>query len=267
MTGLLLTGPMGVDGSLNGMDDAMGLHEVDDLFGDTVLPPPPPSKALRQRVDGLRTRGCAHSVAWSKQGSIASVSRDGSSLELRFLRCHPETGVWELSPPTSCAALPPATGGVPIANLAWATTSSPELAVIDALGRIAILSFSITLNRPYLTRRWDQDTEDLHPVVGCYWLPLSPTPPSRPVRNPLGLPRSDPPRLLIMPCSTSSCTGLLSGTRPSTSLRMPSTLPQGHTIPTPGKVPCFVSLPMATFGCSTRKITIAWRKRLWSSRA
>ncbi|KAK1837279.1 mediator of RNA polymerase II transcription subunit 16 [Podospora conica] len=181
MAGLLLSGSMSmdVDASMTAMDDTMGLDEV-DLFGDPVLSPPPPSRALQQRISDLRTRGAAHSIAWSKQGTIASVSKDGSSLELRFLRCHPETGQWELGPPTSCSQLPPPPGGAPIVNIAWAATSNNELAVIDAAGRIAILSVTISLNRAYPSRRWDADHDDIHPIVGCYWLPLPATPANRP---------------------------------------------------------------------------------------
>jgi mediator of RNA polymerase II transcription subunit 16, fungi type len=60
-------------------------------------------------------------------------------------------------------------------HLAWATTTSPELAIIDALGRVAILTFSIALNRPFSVRRWEADlVDDLHAVVGAYWLSLVP---------------------------------------------------------------------------------------------
>ncbi|KAK0656360.1 RNA polymerase II mediator complex subunit Sin4 [Cercophora newfieldiana] len=163
----------GIDG-IDGMGNAMGLDEV-DLFGDPVIArAPPPSKQLRLRLDELRTRGCCQAIAWSRQGTIASVSKNATSIDLRFLRCHPDTGAWDMSAPTPCSVLSPVQSGVPIVHLAWAPTSSPELAVIDAVGRISILSFSITLNRPYATRKWDADAvDDLNAVVGCYWLPLT----------------------------------------------------------------------------------------------
>jgi mediator of RNA polymerase II transcription subunit 16 len=66
----------------------------------------------------------------------------------------------------------PTLPGCPIVHLAWASTSSPDLAVIDSVGRVFILTFSITLNRSYVARKWDNDAaDDLNAVVGCYWLP------------------------------------------------------------------------------------------------
>ena len=94
---------------------------------------------------------------------------------MRFLRCNPETGAWELSAPTPCSTLSPAVAGGPITHLLWNTHGTPELAVFDAVGRLSILSFSINLNRTYPVRKWDADAvDDLHAVVGAYWLPLMP---------------------------------------------------------------------------------------------
>jgi mediator of RNA polymerase II transcription subunit 16 len=54
---------------------------------------------------------------------------------------------------------------------------SPDLAVIDALGRLTLLGFSIANNQPYPVRRWETDVvDDLHAVVGCYWLPTGMAP-------------------------------------------------------------------------------------------
>ncbi|KAM7209300.1 mediator of RNA polymerase II transcription subunit 16 [Naviculisporaceae sp. PSN 640] len=183
---LLLDSAMSVDGDMHVMDNAMGLDHV-DLFGDPVmdnpldnpldLPSRPlPSKQLRQRLEELRTRGCCQGIAWSRQGTIASISKDGRSIDLRFLHSRPDNGAWELSEPYSCSnALSPPAGL--IAHLAWGVTSSPDLAVIDTVGRISILSFSITLNRCYAVKKWDADhVDDLQAVVGCYWLPLAMNP-------------------------------------------------------------------------------------------
>jgi len=113
-------------------------------------------------------------IAWSRQGTIASVSKDGRSVDMRFLRTRPDNGSWELSESYPCPSSLLSNPISPIVHLAWAATPSPELAIIDALGRIMIVSFSISLNRPFSVRKWDSDpVDDLHSVVGCYWLPLA----------------------------------------------------------------------------------------------
>ncbi|EEY18336.1 mediator of RNA polymerase II transcription subunit 16 [Verticillium alfalfae VaMs.102] len=161
-----MNGPMQVDGL-----------DVDDLFGDGVNLTLPnvrgPSRQLAQRVDEMRTRGCAQGIAWSKSGTIAYISPDGRSVQVRYLRADPKTGGWGLSEPTTVDAIT-ASPSTPIVHLAWAATSSNELAVIDAAGRVAILAFSVSLNRPFLTRKWDADhVDDLHAIAGCFWLPLA----------------------------------------------------------------------------------------------
>lgn len=175
---------LGVGNALTGMENPMALDV--DLFGDPLhvqeIPSGTASKQLQQRLDELRSRGCCRGIAWSKQGTIASISKDGQSIDLRFIRAHPDNGSWQLSQPTPWnfgGILP----GCPIVHLAWAGQSSPELAIIDSVGRVSIWSFSITLNRPYPVRKWDQNpADDLQAVVGCYWLPLAS--PSRQVLGP-----------------------------------------------------------------------------------
>ncbi|KAJ9134015.1 Mediator of RNA polymerase II transcription subunit 16 [Pleurostoma richardsiae] len=174
--------PLMLDDSMSAMNGAMSVDLEDvDLFGDPVdisIQARPPSKQLQQRMDELRSRGCCQSIAWSKQGTIASIAPDGRSLELRFLRAHPSNGNWDLSQPSQCGTevfVVPTLADGPIVHLAWASTGSPELAVIDAFGRVCIVTFTVNLNRPYLVRKWDGDAvDDLNTVVGCYWLPLMP---------------------------------------------------------------------------------------------
>jgi len=114
-------------------------------------------------------------IAWSKQGTIAAIGADGRSVDLYFLRVHPKDASWGLSEPTPFAQFGSNFQGGPIVHLAWAATGSPELAVVDSVGRISVLTFSMTLNRPYQLRAWDADpVDDLHAVVGSYWLPLIP---------------------------------------------------------------------------------------------
>ncbi|KAK7753742.1 Mediator of RNA polymerase II transcription subunit 16 [Diatrype stigma] len=161
--------------------DAMqvDLDDVDDLFGDGVqlgLHTRPPSKRLQQRLDELRSRGACRGIAWSKTGTIASIVPGGQSLELRYIRADPKDGTWGLSEPTPFVPWPNLAGG-PIVHLSWSPmNSSSELAVVDAVGRVLIFSVGANLNRPTLIRRWDSDpVDDLHAVVGTYWLNVKPS--------------------------------------------------------------------------------------------
>lgn len=164
---LILDNPMPVD-----------LNDVDDLFGDGVglsLPVRSQSKQLHQRMDELRSRGCCQTVAWSRTGTIASVTPDGLTVELRYLQRNPDNGSWDLSEPTPCD-LVSGSPTIPIVHLAWAGTSVPDLAVIDAIGRVTILSCSISLNHPHLQRKWDSDSiDDMHSIMGAYWLSIAPS--------------------------------------------------------------------------------------------
>ncbi|KAH6997931.1 mediator complex, subunit Med16 [Ilyonectria sp. MPI-CAGE-AT-0026] len=164
---LILDNPMPVD-----------LNDVDDLFGDGVglsLPVRSQSKQLHQRMDELRSRGCCQTVAWSRTGTIASVTPDGLTVELRYLQRNPDNGSWDLSEPTPCD-LVSGSPTIPIVHLAWAGTSVPDLAVIDAIGRVTILSCSISLNHPHLQRKWDSDSiDDMHGIMGAYWLSIAPS--------------------------------------------------------------------------------------------
>ncbi|KAG6039308.1 hypothetical protein E4U41_002977 [Claviceps citrina] len=160
------------------LDSAMpvGLNNVDDLFGDSVslqLSMRSQGKQLQQRLEELRNRGCCQAVAWSRSGTIASLTPDGQSLELRFLRCHPDNGTWDLSEATTCD-LVKGQPAVPLVHLEWGPTNSPELAVIDAAGRVVVVTLGISLNHPFPTRKWETDSVDhFHAVSGCYWLPVT----------------------------------------------------------------------------------------------
>ncbi|QUC18758.1 uncharacterized protein UV8b_02999 [Ustilaginoidea virens] len=167
------------------LDNALpvDLNNVDELFGDDVplqLPVRSRGQPLQQRLDDVRNRGCCQAVAWSRSGTIASLTPDRQNLELRFLRSHPDSGAWGLSEPTTCD-LVKGTSTVPLVHLEWSTTNSPELAVVDAAGRVAIVSFAISLNHPFITRKWDADSiDDCHGIVGCFWLPTAPPNPQKP---------------------------------------------------------------------------------------
>jgi len=111
------------------------------------------------------------SIAWSKSGTIASISPDSCSVQVSFLRADPSDGCWGLSQPSTFDRLT-ATPSNPIVHLAWSEASPPQLAVIDSIGQVAILTFSETLNDPTISRRWDGEylPAGNNEVVGCVWL-------------------------------------------------------------------------------------------------
>jgi mediator of RNA polymerase II transcription subunit 16 len=62
--------------------------------------------------------------------------------------------------------------GGPLKHLSWSPNGS-DLAAIDAAGRVTILSVFSTLNKPTLSRVGQGDpSDDLHAVVGSFWLNL-----------------------------------------------------------------------------------------------
>lgn len=123
---------------------------------------------------GLFSDVANRSIACSKQGTIASISPDGTYINLQCPRTNPSDGTWELSEPTPSSIFSAPLPGGPIVHLAWAPTNSPELAIIDAFGRVCLLTFPLTLNKAtFIARKWDSDApDDLHSIVGCLWLPL-----------------------------------------------------------------------------------------------
>jgi hypothetical protein len=134
-------------------------------------------------VSGFHTMFCLfkrslttrRAVAWSKTGTIATLTPDRQGIELRFLRCNPKDGSWDLSEPTPCS-LVQGSPSIPLVHLEWGVTNTPELAVIDAAGRVAVVTCSVALNNLYLTRKWDNDSiDDMHAVVGCHWLAAAPS--------------------------------------------------------------------------------------------
>ncbi|CAK7265909.1 Mediator of RNA polymerase II transcription subunit 16 [Sporothrix epigloea] len=174
---------MSADVQVNLGDVDVDVDDV-DLFGAAVeVPLPsysPPSKPLLLCVNEQRIRGCNQRIAWSKQGTLATIGADGQSIDMQYLQTDPETAAWGLSEATShdqfsLATTPTNFLGGPIVHLCWSAAGQPELAVVDSVGRISILAFSATLNRPFCIRSWDSDPiDDLHAVVATYWLPIMP---------------------------------------------------------------------------------------------
>lgn len=64
----------------------------------------------------------------------------------------------------------PDVAGGPVQHLSWSPTGT-ELAVIDAVGRVSILTTYAALNKPGVVRNCSIDNvDDLNGVVGCFWL-------------------------------------------------------------------------------------------------
>lgn len=80
-----------------------------------------------------------------------------------------------MSHPTTIPQITANPEGGPLQHLLWSPNGA-DLAVIDATGRIAILTLGHSLNTPNFTRSNHGDPpEDLHAVAGAYWLNLSPS--------------------------------------------------------------------------------------------
>ncbi|KAI6785601.1 Mediator of RNA polymerase II transcription subunit-like protein [Emericellopsis cladophorae] len=150
--------------------------DMADLFGDaTGLPLPPASKQLESRLDWLRCRGCCKTIAWSKIGTIASITPNGQEIEIRYLHTRPDNGEWDLSDPIVSPLLRGSPEN-PLVHLEWAETNNPELAVFDNTGRVAIIVFAHTVNQSWLTRSWNDDAVDAaQAIAGSYWLPVNPS--------------------------------------------------------------------------------------------
>ncbi|CAK7233542.1 Mediator of RNA polymerase II transcription subunit 16 [Sporothrix curviconia] len=140
----------GIPGMSGDVQVSLGDVDVDDvdLFGGPVelsLPShPPPSKQLQICVNEQRIRGCNQRIAWSKQGTLATIGADGQSVDLRYLQTDPETASWGLSEALSHTQFSPMNthttfSGGPIVHIAWAAAGHPELAVIDSVGRYNII--------------------------------------------------------------------------------------------------------------------------------
>ena len=139
-----------------------------------MLPVSQPRPQLTAAQPATSSDAHHRSISCSKLGTIASISPDGTHLNLQCSRANPLNASWELSEPTPCSIFSPTLPGGPIVHLAWSPAVHPELAVIDAYGRVSLLLVNNSLNKATLiTRKWDADSpDDLLSIVGCYWLPL-----------------------------------------------------------------------------------------------
>ncbi|GAM41433.1 hypothetical protein TCE0_042r14550 [Talaromyces pinophilus] len=149
--------------------------DVDDLFGDPNgldlgLPTAQPTKGLAQRLDEMRLLGCCRKIAWSRLGCIAYISQDGLQVIVRHLVCNPTDGKWGLTEEYSQNQIAQLHLGQQLLHLCWNETGS-DLAVLDASGRISILSIPAALNSLGVSRQTVVDPpDDGSQVVGMMWM-------------------------------------------------------------------------------------------------
>ncbi|EED24095.1 RNA polymerase II Mediator complex subunit Sin4, putative [Talaromyces stipitatus ATCC 10500] len=149
--------------------------DVDDLFGDPNsldlgLATAQPTKGLAQHLDEMRLLGCCRKIAWSRLGCIAYISQDGLQVIVRHLACNPTDGKWGLSDEYPQNQIAQLHLGQQLLHLCWNETGS-DLAVLDASGRISILSIPTALNNLAISRQTVVDPpDDGAQVVGMMWM-------------------------------------------------------------------------------------------------
>lgn len=122
---------------------------------------------------------CGRRIAWSNNGCIAYISRDGFDVNLRHLHCSPKDGQWKLSEEYREIAVSRVHNRHKIIHLSWnhAGRDPPhvdicELAIVDVFGQISIFTVQAPItSRLNVSRRCASDPEDhLGAVVGLSWL-------------------------------------------------------------------------------------------------
>ena len=109
-------------------------------------------------------------MAWSNLGCFAYVSQDGLRVNIRYLRCHPSDGKWELSEESPLFPIAEVHRGIPLIHILFNETGS-ELAVVDSSGRLSIYTVTTALNQITVQRPATFDPEGVsNQVVGIMWL-------------------------------------------------------------------------------------------------
>lgn len=109
-------------------------------------------------------------IAWSRLGCIAYVSHDGLQVVVRHLICSPADGKWSLSEEYPQHHIVQHHIGQRLLHLCWNEIGS-DLAVLDASGRVSILTINAALNNLAVSRQAIADpSDDGAQVVGMMWL-------------------------------------------------------------------------------------------------
>jgi mediator of RNA polymerase II transcription subunit 16 len=111
-------------------------------------------------------------VAWSKNGCVAYISPDGYSIKLKIYFRDADSGKWDLGKDIPIE-VPRGHDEYPFVHLSW--SYGPDLAVVDAAGRVMVFSCSMALDRMLYSRADVAHPEaEVDGVVGMHWLAIHP---------------------------------------------------------------------------------------------
>jgi mediator of RNA polymerase II transcription subunit 16, fungi type len=104
---------------------------------------------------------------------VASITADGSGVNLRVFLRDMSTGEWDLGKPTPLE-FPPRQDESPFVHLSWSSLGN-DLVVMDAAGRVMVFSCAMALDRmSYVRAEITQPEAEMDAVVGMHWLGLLP---------------------------------------------------------------------------------------------
>lgn len=128
--------------------------------------PLPTNPSAVERLLNLHRGGSSNRLSWSRQGHIASVSSDGTSIDLHCLVFDSRRRTWSLG-----AKRNQHVGLGNLASLAWSPMAT-DLAVVDVQGRISILRpIGTAANRLSEVRAGTLDeVHELSQSIGLAWL-------------------------------------------------------------------------------------------------
>ncbi|EWC48346.1 hypothetical protein DRE_02115 [Drechslerella stenobrocha 248] len=143
------------------MDAGLG-----DLFEDNAST----VRAIHEHVNRLRQGGCRQRIAWGKLGCIASISANGTDIDIRHLMASTKDGSWTLSPKYVFNNIH---GGATLASVHWNNIGS-ELAVADIYGRFAMLTVYVSVDRLNPLRQTSVTAkDDMSMLAGLWWLNMN----------------------------------------------------------------------------------------------
>ncbi|ETN46151.1 uncharacterized protein HMPREF1541_00335 [Cyphellophora europaea CBS 101466] len=151
------------EGSLQQIDQIDPAGVGIDALNNVPLPVNP---LIVQRILNLHQGGSSTRLCWSRQGHIANISEDGSSIDLHCLVFDRTRRTWVVG-----AKRTEHVGLGELASLAWSPMAT-DIAVVDTRGRLSILRPTGTAaNRLSEVRSGTiDDIQDLGQAIGMGWL-------------------------------------------------------------------------------------------------